>query len=208
MLIFKSIMSTNEYARRAMQEAEENAPSPYSLRALIFRTGPTAQEVAVEAFTTAMNISKAALNGLILEAQISLQNLNVLGGHLYTIREVATREDLFVAAEKSELLARLWTKLGGNRKKLMDCEERLTLLKDLGDYRTQALTHVHSAMHTLALMDADTKDLRDMVATPVDQRLPLHVHLENIQKGVQRLIWGQVRGEDEVMTRRLGLGVN
>jgi hypothetical protein len=50
-------------------------------------------------------------------------------------------------------------------------------------------------------MDADTKGLRDMVVTPVDRRLPLHVHLENIQKGVQRLVWGQVeegrRSDDE-----------
>lgn len=185
MLIFKSIMSANGHARHAMQEAEYTPP-PYSLRALLpSRTGTTAQE---EAFTAAMDTSKAALNGLILEAQVSLKNLDELCHHLYAIREVATHEDLLIVVERSELRAQLWTMLGGNRKKLLDCEERLTLLRGLGDYRTRALTHVHSALQILTSMNADAKDLQDRVATPVDRRLPLHMHLDNIQKGVQRLI--------------------
>jgi hypothetical protein len=212
--MFESVMAVNGYAMRTIQDAEKNAPSPYSLAALSpFRTGPTTQEVIVCAFTSAMDTFSVTIQRLILEAEISLLNLDTLEEDLSAIREAVMREDLSVAAEKSELLGELWTKLGGNRHTLRDYEKRLHLLKDLADYRKQAQAHVLAALQTLNSMSEDMEDLRERVAAPelVDGRIPLHVHIESIQNGLQRLQEGRVRAkerEEEVMRRVLGIGAD
>ncbi|KAG1866206.1 hypothetical protein F4604DRAFT_974044 [Suillus subluteus] len=184
---------------RTIQEAEKNAPQPYSLMALIpFNTGPTTQEVIVDTFTTAMDTFSVAIQRLILEAEISLYNLEILEEDLSAVREVVMREDVDVTAEKSELLASLWTTLGRNRRALRDTDRRLDLLKDLVDYRKRAQAHVVAALQTLNSMSEDMEDLRERVATPelVDGRIPLHVHIESIQSGLQRLQDGRVRAKE------------
>lgn len=167
----------------------------------------------VGAFTSAMDTFSVAIERLILEAEVSLHNLDTLEEDLSAVREAVTREDLYVAAEKTELLGALWTKLGGNKHELRNYERRLSLLKDLGDYRKQAQAHVLAALQTLNLMSEDMEDLRERVAAPelVDGRIPLHVHIESIQTGLQRLQEGRVRAkerEDEVMRRVLGLAAD
>ncbi|KAG2122767.1 hypothetical protein DEU56DRAFT_917661 [Suillus clintonianus] len=205
-----NVMAVNGYAMRTIQEAEKNAPTPYSLMALIpFRMGPTTQEVIVDAFSSAMDTFSGAIQKLILEAEISLHNLNVLEEDLSAVREAVMREDVSITAEHSELLGALWTRLGGNRHILRDFERRLDLLKDLGDYRKQAQAHVVAALHTLHSMSEDMEDLRERVAAPelLDGRIPLHVHIESIQGGLQRLQEGRVRAkerEEEVMRKVLG----
>jgi hypothetical protein len=213
-MVFESVMAVNAYAMRTIQDAEKNAPSLYSLAALIpFYTGPTTQEVIIDAFTSAMDTFSVAIERLILEAEISMQHLDTLEEDLLAVREAVTREDVSVGAEKSELLGALWTKLGGNRRTLRDYEKRLNLLKDLGNYRKQAQAHVLAALQTLTSMGEDMEDLRERVAAPelVDGRIPLHVHIESIQNGLQRLQEGRVRAKDreeEVMRRVLGLGAD
>ncbi|OJA08995.1 hypothetical protein AZE42_11043 [Rhizopogon vesiculosus] len=139
-----NVMAVNGYAMRTIQDAEKNAPSPYSLTALNpFRIGPTTQEVMVGAFTSAMDTLSVTIQRLILEAEISLHNLDVLEEDLSAIHEAVTRENFSIAVEKSEVLGALWTKLGGNQRKLRDCERRLTLLKDLGRYRKRAQAHFY-----------------------------------------------------------------
>ncbi|KAG2060918.1 hypothetical protein BDR06DRAFT_1002133 [Suillus hirtellus] len=206
-----NVMAVNGYAMRTIQEAEKNAPPPYSLTALIpFHFGPTTQEVIVDAFTSAMDTFSIVIQRLILEAEISLHNLDVLEEDLSVVREVVMREDIDVTTEQSELLGALWTKLGGNRRALRDNDRRLGLLKDLGDYRRQAQAHVVAALQTLNSMSEDMEDLRERVAAPelVGGRIPLHVHIESIQNGLERLQEGRVRArerEEEVM-RKLEFG--
>lgn len=207
-------MAVNGYAMRTIQEAEKNAPAPYSLTALIpFYTGPTTQEVILDTFASAMDTFSVAIQRLILEAEVSLHNLDVLEEDLSSVREVVMREDVDVTAEHSELLGTLWTKLGGNKRALRNTDRRLGLLKDLGDYRRQAQAHVVAALQTLNSMSEDMEDLRERVATPelLDGRIPLHVHIESIQNGLERLQEGRVRAkerEEDVMRKVLGFGTD
>jgi DNA repair ATPase RecN len=209
-MMFESIMAVNGYAMRTIQDVEKNAPSPYSLAALIsFYTEPTTQEVIVGAFTSAMNTFSAVIERLILEAEVSMQHLDTLEEDLSAVREAVTREDVSV----SELLGALWTQFGMNKRTLRDYERRLNLLKDLGNYRKQAQAHVLAALQTLNSMSEDMEDLRERVAAPelVDDRIPLHVHIESIQDGLRRLQEGRVRAkerEEEVMRRILGRGAD
>lgn len=204
-------MAVNGYAMRIIRDAENNPPPPHSLMALAsFRTGLLTQEVIVDAFATAMDAFSISLERLILEAEISLRNLDVLEGDLSAVRDAVAREDVSITAEKTELLGTMWTKLGGNKHPLRDYERRLSLLKGLSYFRKQAHAHVVAALQTLTLMSEDMEDLRERVATPelVHGRIPLHVHIESIQNGLQRLQEGRVRAkerEEEVISSAMRL---
>jgi hypothetical protein len=212
MLMFESVMAVNRYAMRTIQDMEKNAPTPYLLAILMpFRTGPSTQDAIVGAFTGTMDTFSTAIQRLILEAENSLHNLNILEEDLSAVHEAVIREDISITAQKSELLGALWTKVGGNQCALMDYERRLSLLKDLGNYRKYAHAHVVAALQTLHSMSGDMEDLRQRVAAPElasDRRIPLHVHIESIQNGLQRLQEGRVRTremEEDAMARVLGL---
>ncbi|EGO24775.1 hypothetical protein SERLADRAFT_468573 [Serpula lacrymans var. lacrymans S7.9] len=206
------IMAINGYALRTIQDTQANAPSPYSLRALIpIRFGPGTQEVILEVFTDAMETLSRTIARLIVEAEVSLIHLNELQESLHTIHEIVSREDASITAAQSDLLAELWTRLGGNRRALRGMDDRLSLLKDLGSYRQKALAHVVAALQTLHSMSEDMEDLRERVAAPeiVGGRIPLDVHIGSIQSGLERLREGRIKAkerEEKTVRRVLGIG--
>lgn len=91
-------------------------------------------------------------------------------------------------------LAKLWTKLGGNRRKLSVFTSHLILLNNISNYRKMALLRVTSTMLQLRQLSSDLDDLRDRVAAPPlvgedsdESGIPIEVHIESIRKGVERL---------------------
>lgn len=149
---------------------------------------------------------------LIVEAEISLTNLNNLEERLSTLHELVSREDSSLTTAKSELLAALWTKLGGNRGTLRGYDDHLLLLKNLGDYRKRALVHVVTALQTLQAMSEDMEDLRERVAAPelAGSSIPVEVHMRSIQVGLERLKEGRLKAkerEEEAIKRVLAVGV-
>jgi hypothetical protein len=206
-------MAVNRYVMRTIEDADNNAPSPYSIMALApFRTAPATQDIIMDAFSSAVEAFSTAIQRLILEAEICLGNLNVLEEDLSAIWEASMREEAFITAEKSLLLEALWTKLGGNRLMLRGYEQHASLLRDVNDYRKQAQIHIITVLQTLNAMSEDMEDLRERAAAPelVDKRIPVRVHIESIQSGLQRLQEGRVRAkekEDDATRRALTLGL-
>lgn len=206
-----SVMAVNDYALHAIEEAQTKAPSRYSLRSLSPWTSArrSTKQVVAETFGQAMNVLSGNMQRLILEAETSLANLNSLEERLTTLHEMVTREDSSLSTAKEELLAELWTKLGGNRKTLRGFEQHLILLKDLNGYRKQALVHVVAALQTLQSMSEDMEDLRERVAAPdlVGSQIPVEVHMRSIRNGLERLREGRIRAKhlsEEAMYRVLG----
>ena len=206
-----SVMAVNDYALHAIEEAQTKAPSRYSLRSLSPWTSArrSTKHVVAETFGQAMNVLSGNMQRLILEAETSLANLNSLEERLTTLHEMVTREDSSLSTAKEELLAELWTKLGGNRKTLRGFEQHLILLKDLNGYRKQALVHVVAALQTLQSMSEDMEDLRERVAAPdlVGSQIPVEVHMRSIRNGLERLREGRIRAKhlsEEAMYRVLG----
>ncbi|KAF9005058.1 hypothetical protein BDQ17DRAFT_1424218 [Cyathus striatus] len=98
-----------------------------------------------------------------------------------------------MALAKEELLGELWTKLGGNKKALRKFNQHLSLLRDLGEYRKQALIRVVAVQS----MSEDMEDLRERVAAPelVESRVPVEVHIKGIRNGVERLKQGRMKAK-------------
>lgn len=136
-----------------------------------------------------MNTLSANMRRLALEAEVSISDLNTLEEHLKSIHEVVSREDSSIIAAKDELLAQLWTKLGGNQKELKGMNKHLVLLKGVGSYRDRALAHVVAALQTLETMAEEMEELRERVAAPelVGDAIPVEVHMKSIRSGLERL---------------------
>ncbi|KAF9238515.1 hypothetical protein BU15DRAFT_47606 [Melanogaster broomeanus] len=207
------VMALNNYAMATIEGAHRRAPSPILQAISPFKLGPTADEIILSAFTVAMDQSEATIAKLIVEADQSRQNLDQMDVDIMALHEMIIRENKPISEEREELLGELWTKLGGNKKTVREYGDRKQLLDDLGKYRGEALAHVTAALQTLRSMSDELDVLRDRVAAPalVDGKLPLHVHIESIKNGLERLKEGRMRsrggeiGEDMV-GRALGTG--
>ena len=156
-----------------------------------------------------MNTLSTNMQRLVLEAEVSISDLDKLEEHLKSIHEIVSREDISISAARGELLAQLWTVLGGNRKELDEMDEHRALLKGVGGYRDRALAHVVAALHMLETMAEDMEELRERVSTPrlVGEAIPIDVHMKSLRGGLERLKErrdGARTMEDEIVKRVLG----
>lgn len=144
---------------------------------------------------------------LVQEAQALLSVLLNMEDRLDLIHDIAVRDNVKAQGSKEEVLSELWTLLGGNSKKLGKLDSQLKLLKQVNTYRQSALAHVSGTLVKLQAMSHDLEDLRERMGGV--EMVPLSVHIENIELGVERLEQGRVKArelENEVMRRTLDNG--
>ncbi|KAH9998851.1 hypothetical protein BJV74DRAFT_767474 [Russula compacta] len=184
-----SVIAVNDYALHRI-EAANSQPSGLSLRRLWGSSSPaTTKQVVTRTFIEAMNALSANMQRLVLEAEVSILDLNNLEEHLKTVHELVSREDSSIATARTELLAQLWTILGGNRGELRGMDEHLALLRGVSGYRDRALAHVVAALQALETMAEDMEELRERVAAPelVGDAIPIDVHMKSLRSGLERL---------------------
>lgn len=127
---------------------------------------------------------------LISEALALRDILENLDGRLDVISGIVTRDDIRLTANKDELFATLWTKLGGNRSSVSKLNKQLQLLKDVNQYRRAAWGHVTTTLLKLQEIQHSLEDLRERVAMPETvgvEKVPLEVQIESINLGIERL---------------------
>ncbi|KAK0469602.1 uncharacterized protein EV420DRAFT_1256776 [Desarmillaria tabescens] len=183
------IIAVNDYSLNTIEEARAK-DGKYSLQSLIPWSSPTSShEMILKTFSESMDILSQMTEILILKAQVQLKNLEDLEGNLIVINDIIVREDSEISADKAELLAALWTYLGGNRNTLREYDHRLGLLKNMSEYREKALRHVYSELHKLHEMSGNIEVLREHVSEPalLGSFVPPEVHIKSIKKGLERL---------------------
>ena len=128
---------------------------------------------------------------LVTEAQALLLVLQNLEDRLDVIHGIAVRDDLYAQGSRAEVLSQLWTMLGGNRSKLGKFDSQLRLLGQVNSYRQNAIAHVSGTLVRLQGMGAELEELRERVGGVEllggKGGVPLSVHIENIEMGVERL---------------------
>ena len=146
------------------------------------------------------------INRLVTEAQAVLMVLNNLEDRLDVIHGIAVRDNLHAQGSKSEVLSQLWTMLGGNRNKLGKFDSQLRLLNQVNTYRQNAIAHVSGTIVRLQSIGAELEELRDRVGGVEllggKGAVPLSVHIENIEMGVERLERGR-KGAKELENEEL-----
>lgn len=137
------------------------------------------------------------VSSLILEAQALLGLLGRAEGHLSLIHELSSRNSASVASRRDETLWTLWTLVGANRARLHNLSEQLSLLRRVDAQRSDAVRRLSALVLELEAIQTGLEDLRDRVAAPELQyasspsssrsSIPLSVHIETIDRGIQRL---------------------
>ncbi|KAF8628022.1 hypothetical protein AX15_004139 [Amanita polypyramis BW_CC] len=187
-----NILAVNTYALRTIEDANAKKPSIFNS---LIPWSKNSKEVVANTFADAMGVLSANLGRLILEAEANLGNLNALEEQLSTLDDMVAREGITTKKARDELLSELWSILGGNRKELKNFDSHFVLLKQLGMFRKKALIHVTAALETLRAMSDDMEDLRERAATPelVGPSIPMEVHIQSIQNGIERLRDGRTK---------------
>ncbi|TCD66445.1 hypothetical protein EIP91_001382 [Steccherinum ochraceum] len=204
-----NILAVNDHALHAIEGSDSKSPSALSVF-WPFSTAPATREVIREAFVDAMGTLSNQMARVVLEAEASIIGLNDLEERLQTLHDIVTREDGSISAEKDEVLAQLWTKVGGNRRVLKGLDGHLFLLKGVGGYRERARAHVVAALHAVQGMSEDMEDMRERVSAPelTGEHIPVEVHIKSIKAGLERLTQKRLRAqerEEEAVRKVLGI---
>jgi hypothetical protein len=131
------------------------------------------------------------IGSLIVEAQATLRLLAQAENNLELINEHVVRSDKSVKEKHNEVFWDLWTLVGANNRRLHNLKAQLTLLRAVGAQRMMAVQQLMGLVHDLNDIQTKLGDLRDRVAAPElladTSRIPLSVHIDTINAGVERL---------------------
>ncbi|MCJ1403847.1 hypothetical protein MMC11_007070 [Xylographa trunciseda] len=131
------------------------------------------------------------INRLIEQAQKLLMNLKYLEDQLDNIYGISIRDNNEAQYSKDQVLSQLWTMLGGNRTKLSKFDQELKLLQKVNMYRQTASGYVGGTLLKLQAMRSELEEMREKVGSAELQTVPLSVHIDTIQQGVERLQIGR-----------------
>ncbi|KPM37150.1 hypothetical protein AK830_g9422 [Neonectria ditissima] len=130
---------------------------------------------------------------LILEAQAVLRLLTKAEDHLGLIYEITSRSSADTAQRRESVFWTIWTLVGANSARLNSLSQQLVLLRQVDRQRSSAIVQVNALILELEAIQAGLGDLRDRVAEPAllqnsnGPAIPLTVHIETIDRGVERL---------------------
>lgn len=192
------VTSLNDYA---LQTIETSKAPPFAARVLPFAFSTTDQnkEALLETFLMSMGNVASHMARLREEAEISMDHLLRLEEHLTVLHEITHRDNKDLTAAKEDVLAELWTWLGGNKRKLRRMDLDLDLLENVDKYRKKALVRIVATLQILHTLDVDMEELRTRVAAldVVGDKVPMDVHINSIKAGVERLKERQLRASLE-----------
>lgn len=197
-----NVLATTRWTTRVldgiqMRDASRGAISAFINDNLLAPFQPVrfTESALLDQYIKHTQIVEEEINRLIDEAQALLMVLANLEDRLEIIHGIVIRDKNHARARKEEILSELWTMVGGNRGKLSKMDKQLSLLQQVGVYRKSAYAHVSGTILKLQAIGAGLEDLRERVGSPELLRdrvdIPLAVHIENIQRGVERLEEGR-----------------
>ncbi|KAI0599876.1 hypothetical protein F4775DRAFT_548658 [Biscogniauxia sp. FL1348] len=210
-----SVISINRWTSRyidtiaANREANDNLIS----RGIQWAFSPFQPSVFDERILLDKYIEHTALvsdkiANLILEAQATLRLLSQAENNLQLINEHVVRSGNEVKEKRSEVFWDIWTLVGANNRRLHNLRAQLSLLHLVDTQRSSAVDQLVSLVHDLGDIQTKLSDLRDRVAAPelLGDRtsVPLSVHIETINAGVERLesARSRIRAEENERLQR------
>lgn len=156
-----------------------------------FQPAVFSERIVLDKYVEHTSLVSDKIANLIVEAQAVLRTLSKAEDHLGIIYDFVTRTQKSVQSRKDEILWTLWTLVGANTRHIHNLNSQLSLLRQVDSQRAGAVQQVSELIVELEKIQAGLDDLRDRVAEPELARgrveVPLSVHIETINKGVDRL---------------------
>ncbi|KAI1264959.1 hypothetical protein F5Y18DRAFT_71708 [Xylariaceae sp. FL1019] len=189
-----NVISINRWTSRYIDSVAASRESHSGLIAKVFWPFQPAvfnEQLVVDKYIEHTALVSDKIASLILEAQMTLGLLKRAEDHLAMIHENVVRSDKEVSDKRSEVLWDLWTLVGANNGRLHNLKAQLSLLRQVESQRTSAVSQLTNLILDLGDIQTKLSDLRDRVAAPelLQDRtsIPLIVHIETINAGVERL---------------------
>lgn len=193
------VIVTNRWTLRTLDGLKEDTTSDSIFTGLIpFYSSPkTSERLVLAQYIRHANAIEEQIDSLIIEAQALLMLLQSLDERLDLIDTIASRDGATAKLNRDDLLAQLWTWVGGNRSSMKKNTEQLTLLKNVKIYLKAAFEHVSITVLALQKIGLGLEDLRERLAAPDVGRsdssisgedTPLSVHIESIELALERLV--------------------
>lgn len=215
-----NVLATAKWTTRVIESIAERDSSRGAVTSFIsdkllapFQPLRFTEEVLLDQYIQHTRTVENEIHRLIEEAQALLLVLHNLEDRLEVIHGISIRDNKEAQYSRDEVLSQLWTMLGGNRNKLSKFDSELELLQQVNTYRQNAFAYVAGTTLKLQSMETELEGLRERVGSAELLRdkadIPLSVHIENIQLGVERLEIGRSnarRLEKEYMMKRLDRG--
>lgn len=212
-----NVLATAKWTTRVIEGIAEKDSSRGAVASFIsdnilapFQPLKFTEEALLDQYIQHTRTVENEIHRLIEEAQALLLVLQNLEDRLDVIHGISIRDNKQAQYSKEEVLSQLWTMLGGNRSKLGKFDSELRLLQQVNTYRQNAFGYVAGTILKLQAMETELEGLRERVGSAELLRdkadIPLSVHIENIQLGVERLEIGRSnarRLENEYMMKRL-----
>lgn len=155
-----------------------------------FQPVQLSRDVLLDQYLRHTELVEEKILALISEAFALLGILENLDDRLDTISDIATRDGMKASDAKDELLSSLWTFLGGNRSSMSKVQRQIDLLNNVSAYRKIAWAHVNATILKLQAIRDQLEDLRERVSAPETvgtDKVPLEVHVQSINFGIERL---------------------
>ena len=192
------ILSITRWTERRLSEIKDEEQSRGTIVSFVndklfvpFQPLKFNEDALIDQYVRHTSIVKEKIRDLLNEALRLVALLESLEDRLNAMHEISSQEWHDAKASKDEILAQLWTKLGGNATKLGKFNSQIALVNQMNIYRRNALAHVSGTILKLQAIDAELEELQERVGSVEVLRdrkdVPLMVHIENIQLGVQRL---------------------
>lgn len=118
-----------------------------------------------------------------------LHDLDDLDEQLSAVHEIVFYANMTVNAERADVLAELWTFLGGNKRRLWGFDENSVLLGNVGKYERTARERVLTTILAVSAMDAQVADMRESAVMPqiAGENVEVEVHVRSIRAGTEKL---------------------
>ncbi|KAI9882339.1 MAG: protein transporter tim10 [Watsoniomyces obsoletus] len=201
-----NVLATTRWTQRTLDDIGQREASKgrissavESLGFLVGR-GPVLEQRVLDQYITHARTVEEEINRLIIEAQSLLRLLRNLEERLDTVHGIVTRDTGHTLTSREEL-TKFWAKILGSSSDVKALDRRLALLDHIGKYRKSAIVHVSHTLIRLQEIGAGLEDLRERVIAPEEammaaggkfgNEVPLSIHLESIESGVQRLEAGR-----------------
>lgn len=208
-----NILATARWTKRVLDGIAERDASQGAIASFLndkilapFQPVKFTEDALLDQYLQHTRVVEEEINRLVIEAQALLLLLQNLEDRLDVIHGIAVRDDLHAQGGRNEILSQLWTMLGGNRSKLGKFDSQLRLLDQVNTYRQNAIAHVSGTLIRLQSMGAELEELRERVGgvelLGSKGSVPLNLHIENIEMGVERLERGR-KGAKEVENEEL-----
>ena len=149
------------------------------------------EDVILDQYIKHSDAVQYEISDLLSEAQAVFVLLRSLEQTMDSIHGIAVRDAQYAETSRDDILGLLWTKLGGNSQQVNKFDRDLKILKQISKYGETAYKNIAATILKLQAMSAEIDQLKERLVSvdpvPTRPQIPLHLHLENIQMGVQRL---------------------